>query len=146
MIATLQERIVFAESACNYVEERLLQEQNKLTSKNDDRIGAVVSFSFVNTDLRDVFRQKFPQARWFLVDTSEEEANDRILKREGHFYKGKVETATTKEEQARPRSDNEDWNFAPVTFPHILLDGLLPIDHNADTVAKGLLEATYPKD
>ena len=135
---TLEERIAFTESACDYVEESLEQETAILPEGH--RLGAIVSFSFVNTDIRDTFRKRFPRAGWFLVDTSEDEAAERIRRREGHFYKGKVESAAEEELESRPKSDNDEWNFAPVTFPHTALDGTKPIEHNAERVADGLIE------
>ena len=45
-----------------------------------------MSFSFVNEDLRNFFRVRFPFARWFLVDTDVETAGRRIRARRGHFY------------------------------------------------------------
>jgi hypothetical protein len=48
----------------------------------------IISFSFVNTDLRNVFRQRFPHAQWVLMDTTEMEAQRRIEQRQGHFFKG----------------------------------------------------------
>lgn len=137
---TLEERIEFVQSACGYVEEILQKE----SSSSTQQVGAVVSFSFVNTDLRDIFRERFPKAGWFLVDTSEEEAAERILKRQGHFYKGKVETPTEKEKQTRPKGDNSEWDFAPVKFPHTSLDGMATIKQNAEIVANGLLELCRP--
>ena len=142
---TLEERIDFAMSACNYVETSLI-------AASVD--GAVVSFSFVNTDLRDIFRERFPAAHWYLMDTSEQDAADRILQREGHFYKGKQvvdvdekqpsEKQNSQEESApkRPQSDNTDWDFAPVTFDHVVLDGTQSVSKNADLVAMGLLQLT----
>lgn len=134
---TLEERTAVAESACDYVDDRLQQEAKLLAQGR--RLGAIVSFSFVNTDLRDIFRGRFPKASWFLMDITEQEANDRILKREGHFYKGKVESATPQQEESTSKSDNDDWQFAPMTFPHTRLDGTKPISENADIVARALL-------
>ena len=76
-----------------------------------------------------------------LVDTSEEEANKRILERKDHFYKGDARDEDTKEE-VPPASDDEevaedsDWEFAPVTFPHTILNG----DESVETNAKKVLE------
>ena len=49
---------------------------------------AIVSYSFVKTDLRDIYRARFPHAVWALVDTAEKEATDRVKQREGHLFKG----------------------------------------------------------
>merc|ERR1711924_122109 len=51
-------------------------------------LSVIVSFSFVNTDLRDIFRSRFPNAEWILIETGQEECNKRINERKGHFYKG----------------------------------------------------------
>eukprot|EP00977_Amphora_coffeiformis_P002181 scaffold425_cov175-Amphora_coffeaeformis.AAC.40 len=135
---TLEERIAFAEAASDHVEDSL--EKTTAVLPEGHVLGAIVSFSFVNADLRDTFRKRFPKAKWFLVDTSEDEAAERIRRREGHFYKGKVEPVTKDEVESRPKSDNEEWNFAPVSFQHTVLNGIEPIEHNAGIVADGLME------
>ena len=131
---TLEQRHQFAQEACDYVEKSLSE-----VEENGNRI-AVVSFSFVNTDLRDNFRQRFPQTKWVLVDTSEEEAAMRIQQREDHFYKGsKSEIQNTSDEQvtsntkddSEDESDNSEWLFAPVDFEHTILDGENSIEDNA---------------
>ena len=84
------------------------------------------------------------------MDTTEEEAGQRILSRQGHFYKGKVVSSGQTQQQEekkitsnrRPGSDNEDWNFAPVTFDHVVLDGTRSVDENAEIVARGLVKLT----
>ena len=125
---TLEQRIEFAQQASDYV---LLQQQTERP--------CLISFSFVNTDLRDVFRKAFPEAQWALVDVPETELQRRIQEREGHFYKGKQQST---EETIQPKDhDNSDWEFAPVTFPHTVLNGLRPIDENAQVVLS-LLEQT----
>jgi adenylate kinase family enzyme len=146
---TLQERQAFATSACDYVDDCIRKATgaddaaDPSSSSSSRQVVAGISFSFVNTDLRDTFRQRFPKASWFLVEVSEDIATERIQRREGHFYNGKVELPSTegKAESSHPRGDNDDWSFAPVTFPHTILDGVKPIDENAETVAQGLLEA-----
>jgi gluconate kinase len=133
---TLEQRKEFAIGACDYVDEQL-------ASINAED-GTIISFSFVNDDLRDVFRGRFPQAKWILIDTSEIDAQDRINKREGHFYKGNpnkttdsktaIKKAEEKESPSKPNADNNEWDFAPVTFDHIILDGLKPVEENAKRV------------
>lgn len=130
---TLKEREEFAISACDYVDTKL-EEQSKILSK-DQNMAVIVSFSFVNTDLRDIFRQRFPFAEWVLLDTTESEANTRIETREGHFYKG----APPQDDNAKPPgeespAENSEWNFAPVTFPVQKLPGDDPIAANAQRV------------
>ena len=95
----------------------------------------IVSFSFVNTDLRVAFRDAFPDAHWILVDTHKDLAQERILCREGHFYKAE----SLNNSEVAKNSSNEtisEWEFQPVDFPHVLLDGR----DTADTNAKLLLE------
>mmetsp|Transcript_21240 Transcript_21240/g.38569 ORF Transcript_21240/g.38569 Transcript_21240/m.38569 type:complete len:94 (+) Transcript_21240:186-467(+) len=70
-------------SACDHVHTKL-QEESLMYSKEKDII-AIVSFSFVNTDMRDIFCQRFPNALWALLDTTASEADERIQTREGHF-------------------------------------------------------------
>jgi gluconate kinase len=141
---TLQERQAFATLACDYVDDCIRKATagaavaSSSSSSSSRQVVAGISFSFVNTDLRDTFRQRFPKASWFLVEVTEDLAAERIQRREGHFYNGKVELKT---ESSHPRGDNDDWNFAPVSFPHTVLDGVKPIEENAETVAHGLLEA-----
>jgi adenylate kinase family enzyme len=139
---TLEERHIFAKGACDYVDEQLLQLQQETLRKNKElSMGVIISFSFVNTDLRETFRQRFPHAQWYLVNTSEEEATLRIQKRQGHFYKGKKdkETATDHKSKRPNRNNNSEWEFAQVDFHHVDLDGNDSIECNAKTVAKGLL-------
>ena len=154
---TLAERQAFATTACDYVEASLAEvakEGEDPTTTN--LLGTIVSFSFVNTDLRDIFRRRFPAAQWYLMDTSEAEAAERIRQRQGHFYKGKVQGETTtdtqqqqqEKEEAAPsksESDNKDWNFAPVTFDHVVLDGTKSVAENADIVAMGLSKLLLAK-
>jgi hypothetical protein len=159
---TLQERIEFAEKACDYVQRSI---EEKLTTDNTKEeegiinLVSIVSFSFVNTDLRDVFRKRFPKARWILIDTNEEEATNRINQRRGHFYTGEIQqqqTVVAVEENGRPSSsssslssskvvvedkDNSEWKFAPVDFSHTILDGNDPVEINSQRVMEQILEA-----
>ena len=119
---TLSQRQDFANVCCDYV-------GSHTNSHHHDDVAAtsvvlLVSFSFVNVDLRDSFRDRFPGTRWILIDTSESEAQRRIEQRQGHFYKGI---------QQADRGD-ADWKFAPVTFPHTILDGLVSVDENATRI------------
>jgi hypothetical protein len=134
----------------------------------------LVAFSFVNTDLRDTFRSRFPNATWVLIDTKDEEAMHRINQREGHFYKGQqksnasdepphetllpsntTNTTSKQQQQQQPQRDeksnnttttlldnNSDWTFAPVTFPHVILDGKNSIESNALQVVEILWETS----
>lgn len=147
---TLKQRQDFAVTCCDYVETELTRQiSTKTTARNKTMVATVISFSFVNTDLRDVFRSRFPDAVWALVDTSEEQANIRIQTRQDHFYKGEQTTAQkdpeqpTEAQQLQEKNgddggddvDNSEWKFAPVTFPHTILDGAESIDVNAKKVA-----------
>lgn len=133
---TLAQRLDFAQAACDYV-------QGRIDSHGSAR-AVLVSFSFVNTDLRDVFRTRFPFSQWLLIDTSEKEAQRRIEERKGHFYKGKLEKDAedvVDQHKASSSQDNSEWVFATVTFPHTTLDGLLPPEQNAQTILSLLNEA-----
>ena len=133
------------------------------SSSSSSLSSSIISFSFVNTDLRDTFRSRFPTAIWVLIDTDDEEATKRINLRQDHFYKGKdpsvdassdddntsqQQTAKEKEEEELPKSssvsaadkDNSEWLFAPVTFPHHVLPGQNSVDENADTVLQILFD------
>jgi gluconate kinase len=128
MYPTLEQRIEFAKDACQYVTEQQEKQATALTT--------VVSFSFVNTDLRDVFRESFPDARWILIDTTEGEAQRRIDEREGHFYKGGAATVEEEEPIKEDEADNSDWDFAPVSFDHVCLPGANSIEENAQLVVE----------
>jgi gluconate kinase len=139
---TLEERNIFASEVCDYVEKQLEENLEKVESD----LAAVVSFSFVNTDLRDNFRTRFPQAKWVLIDTDDAEATKRINERKGHFYTGNADTkdgddSPVEEEKKEPNRNNSDWNFAPVTFPHVILEGNYSIDVNAEKVLEVLMHA-----
>jgi len=141
---TLAQRIEFANEACQHVmqQERQLQQQQqqKEQTTTTSLTTTIVSFSFVNTDLRDVFREAFPHAQWILIDTTEDEAQRRMEQRDDHFYKGDGGDASDNdvEEEAPAKKDdsnNSDWDFAPVTFDHVKLPGSNSIDVNAQQVA-----------
>ena len=104
---TLAERRAFASDAADYV----------TTASEGKDACCVVSFSFVNVDLRDSFRQRFPDATWALVDASDALAGERIASRDGHFYNP-------------PPAKGDEWLFAPVEFEHLVLDAMQPIDEN----------------
>eukprot|EP00568_Trieres_chinensis_P001444 CAMPEP_0183292510 /NCGR_PEP_ID=MMETSP0160_2-20130417/1540_1 /TAXON_ID=2839 ORGANISM="Odontella Sinensis, Strain Grunow 1884" /NCGR_SAMPLE_ID=MMETSP0160_2 /ASSEMBLY_ACC=CAM_ASM_000250 /LENGTH=213 /DNA_ID=CAMNT_0025453469 /DNA_START=126 /DNA_END=767 /DNA_ORIENTATION=+ len=135
---TLVQRRDFAQSCCDYVRSGVISKD-----------AVIISFSFVNSDLREIFRDEFPEAIWALVDVTDEVAAERIRLRKGHFYKGKPSTnghdhreqesaenyADVDESKAE---DNPEWEFAPVEFSHILLDGLEDAKINACLVADAL--------
>jgi gluconate kinase len=109
----LAQRMTFATDACNYV------------AKERD------------PDLRQMFRNRFPKSKWLLIDTSDEEAGNRIKQRTGHFYKGKTSNAENElpEAERNDAGKNSDWAFAPVDFQHTIVDGMLPIESTARIVA-----------
>ena len=156
---TLVQRQAFAEDCCDYVVDQQQSQRTILLETSDDNnnntpttAATIVSFSFVNTDLRDVFRDRFPQAHWILVKVSDKEATQRIQQRKDHFYKGqqnnKIGDGDSIEDanQGTPDSvaaakeatdtDNNEWKFAPVTFDHTILDGTLPVEENAQRVVQ----------
>ena len=105
---TLAERQAFASDAASYV----------VTASADKKAACcVVSFSFVNDDLRDSFRARFPEATWALVDASDALAGERIASRDGHFYDP-------------PPARGDEWLFAPVEFEHLVLDATRPVEEN----------------
>jgi gluconate kinase len=149
---SLQQRKEFALSACDYVDSKL----DNSGSASAASTAAIISFSFVNTDLRDVFRERFPHARWALMDVTDEVAKGRIDAREGHFYKGAppgddssdVEqnfvqgeagcaadsSSNDNNQDEADVNDNSEWNFAPVSFSHTRLDGNEDVEVNAAKV------------
>jgi hypothetical protein len=91
--------------------------------------------------------KRFPHSEWILVDTSKDLAEERILSREDHFYKGSGGSSTndTKTDgevdptQATESSDtadvdNSEWEFKPVDYPHVILDGNDEVATNAQKV------------
>ena len=147
---TLQEREVFARSCCDYVDSALLQEQMKKITTVDasNTLCAIISFSFVNTDLRDSFRSRFPSAEWVLIETDQEEANKRINERQGHFFKANLEVCEAEEKGAVQKratetldKENSDWHFAPVNYPHLVVSGKDTVEKNAEKVVQVLQKA-----
>jgi len=104
---TLAERQAFASDAADYV----------VTASAGKCACCVVSFSFVNVDLRDSFRERFPDATWALVDAPDALAGERISQRDGHFYDP-------------PPAKGDEWLFAPVSFDHLVLDATRPVEEN----------------
>jgi len=156
---TLEERLEFAKIACNYIHQQMIISNNDGRMIDDEQkqkqplrkhLNVIISFSFVNVDLREYFSSQFPYAKWALVDVNYKTAQERIDQREGHFYKGappksssSIETSTVAaaqgDHQKQEENDNSQWDFAPVDFDHVILDGLLPIEHNANRVVEILL-------
>jgi len=74
-----------------------------------------------------------------LIDTSKEEADRRINSREDHFYKGdasktsreQTPTLNTDENDKKEQDkDDNNWEFADVTFDHTILDGGETVEKN----------------
>jgi len=129
---TLQQRTDFAHGACEYVRQKLIPAGDSIQQD------LLISFSFVNKDLRDVFREEFPDALWILVNTPEDESQKRIAARQGHFYHG-ANSLESKTSNTINKESVDDWQFDPVTFPHISLDGFDPIQNNSDKVVDTVL-------
>ena len=77
--------------------------------------------------MRQVFRKKFKTARWILYDTPNDIAEDRIAKRQGHFYKG-APAGHKKERRG-------EWEFEKIHFNHQRIDGTKELQGNADLLA-----------
>ena len=119
------------------------------------RLICIISFSFVNNDIRDIFRSQFPFAEWILIDTSEDEATKRIKEREGHFYKGQTvakskindigivaePTANAKDDLLAQNDDkdNSDWKFDTPNFSHAVFDGYDSIQVNAEKIVERIM-------
>jgi gluconate kinase len=128
---TLREREEFARTACAHVNERCELLRARC---------AIVSFSFVNADLRETFRESFPNSTWILLNTAQDIAQERIKQRKDHFYRVKGH-ATEKpgstlnaEGTAKSKVDNSVWTFAPISFPHSVLNGEDSPEANADQI------------
>ena len=132
---TLSQRKEFALSASHYVTTQ--------RSKHDNPI-AIISFSFVNNDLREIFREHFPNAVWILIDTNENVALQRICARNDHFYKGNPSRDTVHVKKIKDDLSNMEWKFAPIHFDHKVLDGLKDIDHNAYQLMQIILDNNDP--
>mmetsp|Transcript_2342 Transcript_2342/g.4251 ORF Transcript_2342/g.4251 Transcript_2342/m.4251 type:complete len:112 (+) Transcript_2342:310-645(+) len=98
--------------------------------------------------MRVEFRKRFPHSEWILVDTSKDLAEERILSREDHFYKGSggsstndtqtdgEDDPTTKATESSDAADVDysEWEFKPVDYPHVILDGNDEVATNAQKV------------
>mmetsp|Transcript_30085 Transcript_30085/g.60451 ORF Transcript_30085/g.60451 Transcript_30085/m.60451 type:complete len:231 (+) Transcript_30085:22-714(+) len=143
MYPTLAERFEFISTACDYVSDKI-----SINQSGNKPLVPIISFSFVNTDMRVEFRKRFPHSEWILVDTSKDLAEERILSREDHFYKGSGGSSTddtktdgeddpttkTTESSDTADVDNSEWEFKPVDYPHVILDGNDEVATNAQKV------------
>jgi gluconate kinase len=119
------ERVEFMECACDYVEHEL-----KSRALDADRVkSCLVTFSFVNDDTREVFRRRFPGAKWLLLDVPNAAAEERINARRGHFYKGGPKAIDSK--PIASDDNTSEWEFQSVKFDHLILDGLDAVPVNA---------------
>ena len=89
---TLAERQAFASDAADYV---------RTESDGKRRVLCVVSFSFVNDDLRDSFRERFPDATWALVDASDAFAGERIVARRDALFRNPPDGEGDRRHRAR---------------------------------------------
>lgn len=153
------QRVRFADDACDHV-DGLIRDATTTTSSTSEtaRIVVLVSFSFVNTDLRDRVRERYnnednesqkrTRLHWILLDTNVAESNRRIASREGHFYETENEqttdaTTTATDDNAEETKSKEcgsEWVFAPVTFDHLVLDGLARAEENAASIVAHMRE------
>lgn len=127
---TRPQRANFIATACAHVRREL----DAAESDPPRPLVAVVAFSFVNADLRVAFRAAFPRAQWLLVDTARGIADARIREREGHFYKNVESDGDGIDGGEETSADNPLWEFCPVSFPHVVLDGQEPVEVNAKRI------------
>jgi gluconate kinase len=135
---TLEQRADFISNASQYTKGEILTAHQKVIPRP---LIVVVSFSFVNTKLRAAFRDAFPAAHWILVDTHKDLAKERILCREGHFYKAESLNNSEVEKNSSNETnnamvDNSEWEFQSVDFPHVVLDGRDTVDTNSKLILK----------
>lgn len=154
---TLEERNSFSKGACEYVLSEAKSHFNdfpKDSCVDEGRSGIMISFSFVNHDIRDFFLQYFKATistginqkvnfciHWLLINTTADEANRRISQREDHFYENlapessdddKTKAQKELEKAEGIEEENSEWDFAPVHFDHLDLDGLTSLPDNAE--------------
>lgn len=149
---TLSQRVEFMKGACIYVNDEMEAAQQRIsttTQQHKHQLIVITSFSFVNTDLRIEFRNAFPCAQWILLDSDKQLAQERILSREGHFYKNAESnnedtTSGINKEDSEDNNDMSEWEFQPVDFSHLSLDGCDAVEVNAkrivDCIQQQMLE------
>ena len=157
---TVSQRALFIEGACDRIS--LVKDHpvnvTAAAAATESSV-VVVSFSFVNDDIRIIYRRRFPNAIWILVDVNDDLASERILMRRGHFYKRVCEieggdeysnaNAETKNDDDDDDDDNDDdddddddddgrkedeWDFQEVPFDHVILNGEESVEVNARRV------------
>ena len=116
-------------------------------AQNANSMTILISFSFVNEDLRNIFRSYYPGAHWLYIETPASVAYRRIDERKGHFSKNKnvpgaitLDSAVNNNDDTIPVSNitntpplqqmNSDWTFAKVNFPHFIVNGKRSIVQN----------------
>eukprot|EP00804_Cyclotella_cryptica_P022906 CCRYP_005098-RA/>CCRYP_005098-RA protein AED:0.06 eAED:0.06 QI:252/0.5/0.66/1/0.5/0.33/3/228/241 len=145
---SLQQRSNFISDACKHVNSQI----QSASTRSNPQLVVIISFSFVNIDMRISFRERYPYSHWILVDTTQHVAEERIAAREGHFYKGaqtnenahskqggNLENNTTSQMDDKTDIDegeNSEWEFQPVAFDHAVLDGCDTINYNATRIAE----------
>jgi gluconate kinase len=107
------ERINFMDKACDFV-------KGCIDTRRSGCNACIVSFSFVNSDLRHAFRRRFPHSKWILVEASPVLAQNRITRREGHFYKHKDDNTLK----------GSEWDFAPIDFECFSVRADNPVNAN----------------
>ena len=145
---TLEQRGTFMLDACEYINGEINDALKNVADQTE--LITIISFSFVNTDLRAAFRDVFPGAQWILVDTQKQLSEERIQAREGHFYKN----ASTSDENNNDNNneakealsnntvdDNSEWEFRPVDFPHTVLDGRDTVEDNAKRIVECIVQS-----
>eukprot|EP00956_Cyclotella_meneghiniana_P032028 scaffold86138_cov66-Cyclotella_meneghiniana.AAC.1 len=155
---TIQQRATFITDACKYVNEQMMIQSQSASAK--EKLVVIIAFSFVNTDMRIKFREQFPHSNWILIDTTKDIAEDRITRREGHYYKGANNACSCTDEAEKEHaslhdtsenksnrdvteaSDNNEWEFQPVDFNHIILDGCETISNNARRIVEFIQSET----
>jgi gluconate kinase len=135
---TSNERIEFMERACDYVEQKL--SSSDLDTKRVK--SCLITFSFVNEDTRDVFRRRFPGAKWFLLDLPNAAAEERINARQGHFYKGGPKVQESQPAAADTDDNTSEWEFQPVNFEHVVLNGFDEVSVNAAKIVAEIQRQT----
>jgi hypothetical protein len=122
------------ESSGSFILQSQIDERYK-ANKNISK--CIVSFSFVNNDMRCIFREKFPSSKWILLDTSDEIVSLRISQRKGHFYDGEVVDKMKNIHMYNTyKVDNLESNFEAIDYDHFIINGEDPIEFNVNKILK----------
>ena len=130
----------FSSKEGNLLGQRQNIDDKESQSTEDSALTVLISFSFVNEDLRDIFRSYYPSAHWLYIETPASVAYRRIEERKGHFYKNEIvpeknlSTSTSSNNKSstssNTRNSTSEWTFARVTFPHSIINGKRSIVQN----------------